>query len=270
MPTCIANDGVELSYEQRGASGPAVVLIHGWSASHRSFDLNLEALATRCKVYAPDLRFHGASEKPSWGFHVSRLAMDLHDLLLSWKLDKPVVVGCSLGCAIIWCFIELFGCDMLGKAIFVDQAPSQWLMEDWTLGSKGIYDAASLRNIQAALKDMDAFADGNAECCLTKRVPASLLQTLKSETVRCDPVQLGKLMADHAPKDWRPLLPHITCPCLNMYGDSSGCFPPEGCATVGELIPGCRNVLFDGCNHWLYMEEPDRFNRLVADFAHES
>ena len=58
---------------------------------------------------------------------------------------------------------------------FVDQAPSQWVLPDWSLGSKGIFDAASLSNIQAAVLDLDAFADGNAECCLSKPPDAEVL-----------------------------------------------------------------------------------------------
>lgn len=26
-------------------------------------------------------------------------------------------------------------------------------------------------------------------------------------------------------------------------------------------------VLFEGCNHWLYLEEPAKFNALVRDFV---
>jgi len=53
------------------------------------------------------------------------------------------------------------------------QAPSQWLFADWKLGSKGIYDAASLANIQKAVTDLDSFADGNANCCLSKPPPGT-------------------------------------------------------------------------------------------------
>ena len=49
---------------------------------------------------------------------------------------------------------------------------------------------------------MDAFADGNAECCLTHTLAPELSAILKSETLKCDPLQLGKLMADHAQLDW--------------------------------------------------------------------
>jgi len=269
MPAITANDGVKLAYEQSGTSGPAVVLVHGWGASRESFTLNAAALAERCVVYRYDQRFHGESEKPAWGLSVARLAADLKDFIEALQLEKPVVVGTSLGCAVIWAYVELYGEASLGKLVFVDQAPSQWRLPDWSLGSKGIYDAASLSSIQAAVRDLDAFADGNADCCLTKPPTAEVLALLKRETLKCVPDQLGKLMADHAPKDWRPLLRRITLPCLNLYGTDSGCFPPAGCEAVGTLIPNCRNVAFEGLNHWLYLEDPARFNQLVGQFALE-
>uniref|UniRef100_A0A7S3U2T0 AB hydrolase-1 domain-containing protein n=1 Tax=Strombidinopsis acuminata TaxID=141414 RepID=A0A7S3U2T0_9SPIT len=268
MPSFLASDSVRLFYERKG-TGPPVILIHGWSASHRSFDLNVEQIAARCTVIMPDLRFHGRSERPDWGFHVARLAADLRELILDTGVERPTCVGCSLGAAILWSYVELFGCDMLGRVCFVDQAPCQWMLPDWTCGSKGIYDETSLANITALLMtSISAFADGNATCCLTKPIPSSLLATLKSETESCIPVHLAKVMQDHAKLDWRPILPRITVPALNLYGTESGCFPIEGLAKVGELIPNARNEIFIGCNHWLYMEEPERFSKTICDFAH--
>lgn len=275
MPFATANDGVRLHYATRGSAGShaPVVLVHGWSGSHRYFDNSIELLASKLpgrQIIAMDLRFHGESDKPSWGFHVSRLAVDLRDLISELKLEQPVVIGTSLGCAIIWSYVELFTEATLGKLVFVDQAPSQWLFPDWKHGSKGIYDPPSLANIQRVVNsDMPGFAKGNAECCLTKVVqPSSLMLTLTEETLKCDPAHLAALMADHAQRDWRPILSRISKPCLNLYGTDSGCFPIEGTRAVGELIgPHCKNVEFEGCNHWLYLEEPERFAALVADFV---
>eukprot|EP00966_Prymnesium_polylepis_P062381 1447563-Prymnesium_polylepis.1 len=114
-------------------------------------------------------------------------------------------------------------------------------MPDWSYCSKGIFDSASLANIQKAVMDMDAFADGNAECCLTHTLAPELAAVLKAETLKCDPIHLGKLMADHAQIDWRPILPRLSVPCLNLYGSESGCFPVEGLQAVGSLIPDCKN-----------------------------
>ena len=113
---------------------------------------------------------------------MSRLAADLHSLITSTWLAaaKPALLGTSLGCAVIWSYVELFGQEGLSKFIFVDQAPSQWMFSDWNLGSKGIYDAASLARIQAAVLDLDSFADGNAECCLSKP-PSSEKGSVRSQ-----------------------------------------------------------------------------------------
>jgi hypothetical protein len=40
-----------------------------------------------------------------------------------------------------------------------------------------------------------------------------------------DPKALALLMADHTAIDWRPLLPRITIPCLNLVGRLSAVFP---------------------------------------------
>jgi len=270
------NDGLHLHYIVRGrraAGVPPVVLVHGWSGSSAYFSNSIDLIAAQTGgcVYALDLRFHGRSDKPSWGFHVHRLAADLHDMLTELRLEQPVVVGSSLGCAIIWAFVELYGDESLGKLVFIDQAPSQWRFPDWTYGSKGIFDEASLARIQQALhSSMETFAAGNAECCLSHPLAAPLDALLARETLLCDPDHLARLMADHAPRDWRPVLRRITRPCLNLYGTQSGCFPVEGLRAVGELIADCRSIAFEGHNHWLYLEAPAKFAQLLGAFATDS
>mmetsp|Transcript_7263 Transcript_7263/g.21433 ORF Transcript_7263/g.21433 Transcript_7263/m.21433 type:complete len:291 (-) Transcript_7263:364-1236(-) len=261
-------DGVKLAYDTFGKTGPVIVLIHGWSGSRHYFERNTQVLGRTCRVYALDLRFHGDSERPPWGYHVARLAADLRDFLTALDLELVTVVGCSMGSSIIWSHFELFGDARISKAVFVDQTPLQNLAEDWTLGSKGCYDVASLTRCQMQLRyDFLTVAQGNCECCLSKNLGEEVCQVLCRETLKADNEALAKVMADHTQLDWRPVLPQIRVPCLNMIGELSGCFPEAGCRVVSERIPNCQTVVFEGCNHWLYLEEPDAFNRLLRDFA---
>ena len=39
---------------------------------------------------------------------MARLAADLKDFIDALQLEKPVVVGTSLGCAVIWAYVELY------------------------------------------------------------------------------------------------------------------------------------------------------------------
>jgi pimeloyl-ACP methyl ester carboxylesterase len=65
---------------------------------------NIPALSEVYRVIAPDLRGHGDSDKSIAGYHVSRLAMDLKNIIDGLQLAKGNirVVGGSLGCAILW------------------------------------------------------------------------------------------------------------------------------------------------------------------------
>lgn len=76
--------------------------------------------------------------------------------------------------------------------------PCQNRAEDWALGSNGCYDAASLARLQMTLKlDFESVADGNLTGCLSRPIRPDVLAALKAETMRADPIALGKIMADH-------------------------------------------------------------------------
>jgi pimeloyl-ACP methyl ester carboxylesterase len=103
-----ASDGIRINYLDTGGSKPLLILLHGFTGSSDVWQRNVPAFK-EYRVIAPDLRGHGNSEKPKHGYHVSRLAKDLRDLLemLSAKPDitglGPIAaIGGSLGCSILW------------------------------------------------------------------------------------------------------------------------------------------------------------------------
>ncbi|CAG9460267.1 unnamed protein product [Pedinophyceae sp. YPF-701] len=270
LQTIRANDGAKLCFLRTGnAAGPKVLLLHGWSGSHRYFCRNIEALAQECEVIAVDLRFHGDSSHTDHGFSVSRLAVDMENLLEHLGLTNVVAVGTSMGCAIIWQHHMLFpGSQRVAKAVLVDQAPLQTCIPGWEHGSKGLPDQAAVDGLRKVLlEDMRAFAKGNAECCLTLPVPDDVAAVLEAETLKCDGAKLGALMQDHTGIDHRPTLRTLPFECLELAGAHSGCFPMEGLREVERLVPRCKTVVFRDANHWLYIEEPAKFNDIVVRFA---
>ena len=272
-----ASDGAQLAFSHtHGLAKRSLVLLHGWSGSRRYWDAALPHLQRELSfpMYALDLRWHGDSasvpETDSPG-QLARLAQDLEELIQSRGKDfQPVFVGASMGASVLWAWHDRFGSTTSLKQhafVFVDQAPLQDRASDWALGSKGCYDAETLARLQAALvADIGAFADGNAACCLSQPIPDATAALLKAETLRCDPVRLGRLMAEHTAKDWRPVLPTISAPCLIMYGTQSGCFPVEGCTYAAQAVQRGTAVAMPGCNHWCYLEQPEEFARIVADW----
>ena len=92
---------------QWGAAGPAVVLVHGHVVSSRYMVPLGEALAPRCRVFAPDLPGAGRSPKPPRALNIPELADALGAFLHQKGLDKPVLIGNSMGCQII--------CDLVAR-----------------------------------------------------------------------------------------------------------------------------------------------------------
>jgi len=274
------SDNVRLVYHELFAGGgsrhdpeaPTLVLIHGWSGTGRYFNMGLGELATACNVYVPDLRGHGQSDKPGYGYHIARLAADLRDLLAAAALDKVVVVGTSMGASIIWSYYELFGKARLAGAVFVDQAPLQNRAPDWRLGSNGCYDAASLAALQTRLRyDFEGFAEDNGRSCMQTPPNAEIFDELKAETLTCCPKALAQLMADHTQLDWRPTIQTLKhLPCIVMLGKKSQCFPWEGVQEVSRLQYSNEvqfAVPFEEGDHWLYIEFSSRFVELLKAFS---
>lgn len=81
---------------QHGGEGPPLLLLHSeantsaWSEFH-------EQLATDFEVFAPIHPGFGGEETPNWLVDVSDLAFHYKDLMSSLGLDRPLVVGTSIG-----------------------------------------------------------------------------------------------------------------------------------------------------------------------------
>lgn len=96
----VSRDGVALAYEERGQGGPPMLFIHGWSCDHRYFAPQVERFSRDHRAIAVDLRGHGASDAPEQEYTMSAFADDLAWLCRELRVEKPVVVGHSMGAVI--------------------------------------------------------------------------------------------------------------------------------------------------------------------------
>ena len=269
MPTIRTSDGAELFYRVRGQGRP-LVMMPGWGCSHRFFDRNVEALSQVCQVVTPDLRAHGDSPDVAYGHRISRYAADMKDLIEALGLEGVVLLGWSMGAAIAWSYMDLFGTLHLAGHVSVDQSPRQYYSETWRWGQPGCYDAEALAILSTRLEyDAPAVARGLVGGCLGDTYQATPEETeaLAREIDKCPPAVRAEIMADHTHLDWRDMLPRITLPTLVCVGRQSKVFPWRGSAYVGEMVPGARTVFFEQSGHMPFYEEAEAFNRAVGDFV---
>lgn len=89
-------NGINLYYETHG-SGRPLVLLHGGLGSGEMFGPVIPALAERHQVIAVDLQGHGRTADVDRPLDLGSMAADIAALIEHLGLDRPAVVGYSLG-----------------------------------------------------------------------------------------------------------------------------------------------------------------------------
>jgi non-heme chloroperoxidase len=78
----------------------------------------------------------------------------------------------------------------------------------------------------------------------------------------------ARLIYKHAIQSWFDVIERITLPTLLIAGKASQ-IPWKSIVWMHKQIAGSRLEIFeedDGGKHFTFMENPDKFNRIVADF----
>ena len=175
---------VMFSVEDAGTGAP-VVFIHGWSMSGRFFQRQLAYFAGTHRVIIPDLRGHGRSEKTTRGHTVPNYAADLHAILAGLSVERPVLVGWSMGAMVGYEYLRAFGPDSVAGLVIVDQPPSDFA---WDGYESGVIPRDALRDYREFLPQIgvptlvlfgedDKLTSPKAGRYIADRVPGARLQT---------------------------------------------------------------------------------------------
>ncbi len=273
MGTVTTNDGVELHYDEAG-SGSTIVLIPGWSQTAAQFQAQLDGLEDRYRLIAVDMRGHGRSAKPEHGYRIPRLAKDVHDVLTALDLQDVTLLGHSMGCSVIWSYLDLFGPERLAKLALVDQMPFITANPDWSeqerTESGAILDAATLYptvNGFAGPNGLQATRDFIGGM-FTSAFDRARLDWVIEQNLQLPRRHAATLLYNHATQDWRDTIRRITLPTL-IVGGRKSLIPWRSQAWMQSVIPGSRLEIFEeeeGGNHFPFMENPLKFNAVLADF----
>ncbi len=267
------SDGVVLNLLEAG-SGVPLFLVHGWSQSAALFRHQLEGLSNRYRVMALDLRGHGESEKPGHGYRVARLATDVRDAIDQLDLEAVAVLGHSMGNAVLWSHLELFGSHRLSKLIIAEQPPTLFAHPSWSKPEREragcVTDGEDLGKTLDSLvgEDAENFAAEFVEGMLSAGVSADDRRFIVEENLRMPRAAAAQLLQDTSTADWRDLIPRIELPTLIIAGRAS-LVPFASQAWMQQQVPGSRLVGFEaseGGSHFMFWENPEKFNRVVADF----
>jgi 3-oxoadipate enol-lactonase len=250
----VSADWIAISYSDTGGSGPALVLIHGWPFNSSLWDPQVEAIAGRARLIAPDLMGFGASDAPDDPSHysMSTFADQVRSVIDDARLDRVVLAGLSM-----WRRHR----EVIRALILAD-----------TRAEADTSESIAKRTAQQE----QVRAEG------TEPVAQGLLEGLLSETTRTGkPDVVARVLAvmDNPPDgyvggleamkrraDSTDDLTTIDVPTLVIVGERDAITPAAAARTMHEHVGGSQLVVVPEAGHISNLEGPAAFNGAVAAF----
>jgi non-heme chloroperoxidase len=264
VPDIRLPDGAVLHYEDRG-SGRPLVLLHGVCMSSDFFREQLEPLSDRHRIVAIDFRGHGLSLACDHGHTVAQYARDVHHVLEQLGLDGAVLVGWSMGSIVTWQYLRQFGVHRIAAQVVISQGPSDLKRTDWPLG---LLDLEELVELCVAIQEdmAAAFADFGA-AMFAEPLDEEARARVLHEILRCRPTTATAILLSQTLPDARPVLDDLTLPTLLVWGRDEKLMPLAAGEWMRDHVPGSELVVFERSGHCPMLEEPERFNELLAGFV---
>lgn len=248
----LTRDGVTLRFEVRGDGrhGVPIVFVPGGSCDHWSFHRQLEHFGATGRCVSLDLRGHGASDKPEQAYTIDGYADDVAWVIGELGLERPVVVGHSMGGAIA-VHLAAVHPDRTRAIVLVDPAP--------------VYDNRA--GFQALLDGFATFGTARTRAHVFRNflLPGSdeALYTQIMAHAETTPERVFAAEVESL-RDWdgAGAAAAVTVPVLHIAAAVPTCDPARLVQAIAHAVTG-QTV---GGGHFTMLEVPDQVNSMIEQF----
>ena len=251
--------GIMLSCAQQGdPHAPAVLLLHGYSDSWRSYGPLMAALSPSYRAIAVSLRGHGDSHRPETGYSIDDMAGDLPAVMDRFGIASAAVVGHSMG-------------SMVAARLAIDhpeRVRALVLIGALTTLKGNAAVETELREAVAAMTDPVArdFVRAFQESTLARPVPAEFLASVVAESLKL-PVRVWRQALDAMlDTDLGPELQRIAAPTLILWGDEDGICERKSQTNMAKTIPAAQLSVLAGAGHAPHWEDPRGIATVIMSF----
>jgi len=249
---------------ERGDShGPAVVLLHGFTDSWRSFERVLPHLPPSLHVLVVTQRGHGDASRPAEGYSLADFSGDVLALLDALRINRAVIVGHSMGSAVALRFAidhpgRVRGLVLIGASATLRGTPE----------ARAHWDGALAKLSDPVPRE---FVRALTEQEFVKAVPPEVVDALTDESAKV-PLRVWRAAIEarwREDGDYSTELATIQAPTLILWGERDPRYPRTAQDTLLAGIRGSRLVVFEGAGHMLHIEEPEQCARELSAFVAE-
>nr|WP_255459735.1 alpha/beta hydrolase [Micrococcus sp. TA1] len=241
-------------------------MLHGLLGHAREWDPAVAELAVTHQVWVLDQRGHGLSD---WAGDYARstMAEDLIAWLEAVGLDRPVVIGHSMGATVVL-LAAARRPDLFGRLVIADTAPktADGQLQAWLREYLQELGAASHGTVAEAL----ALRSGGP-----RARPDLVRRSVEQSLVRGDDGRyrwrfdarglVGSLDSVDPAVLW-DAIDAISCPVLLLRGEHSLELSPELSGEMARRLGDARLGTIAGAGHDLALENPEGVARAVLDY----
>jgi 3-oxoadipate enol-lactonase len=256
MPSAVIND-FRIHYE-RGGQGPLLVLLHGISASARSWQHQLQDLADVYDVVAWDMRGYGSSSDPLAEYGIADLCSDLEGLLDHLGFRAAHLGGLSMGGVLAQDFYGRCP-DRVRSLILADTNAGQAVLEE-------VERQARLDQRLAGAAEPSGYARQRTPSMLSPDAPPEVIEEAEAMMAEIHPDGYRYAARAFAETDEREVLPRINVPTLVVWGEFDAVCPREDAEFLASNIPGAQLEIISKAGHLSNLENPEAFNAVVRRF----
>jgi pimeloyl-ACP methyl ester carboxylesterase len=249
-----SSDGIDIHFTATGSGQPALVFVHGWSCDAGYWEAQVDHFSPTNRVVCIDLGGHGQSGQNREDWTMQAFGQDVKAVVTALDLDEVVLIGHSMGGAVI--------------------AEAAMLMPDRVIGLVGVDNFQALKlgltdeQIQGFLTYFSNDFSKNVKGWVEQMFPAgvdSLLVERISTDMAAAPQEIALGAMDNLLRwyDQRTVavLPELPAPLHCINSDSA----PTDEAGIKELRPDYKLRLIPGGSHFLAQERPETFNSLLTE-----
>jgi len=265
-------DGILAVADYDGAAArdrEPLVLLHGFTGSHRSWDAVAPALAVIGRCVAVDLPGHGGSDfgaDPA-KYSMERTAAALEAGLAACNARPATLIGYSMG-----------GRLALYFAVTRPQQVRRVVLESASPGLATEAERAARRGSDDELarfvleRGIEAFVDrweSTPVLRAERRLPARTRARLRQARMQCSPAGLAASLRGMGvgQQPWLgDRLRSATMPALLMAGEEDAKFV-EAARFMSRGLPDATVAIVPGAGHNVHLEHADEFARLVCRFV---
>jgi pimeloyl-ACP methyl ester carboxylesterase len=246
-------DGIKLHSAATGKGTKTVILVHGWTCDDTTWESQVPALSKQYRVITLDLPGHGKSGSPADG----KLSMDLFARAIEAVrseagADRVVLVGHSMGTPVVVQYARLYP-QHVGAMVFVDG-----LVTTVATGRGGGPPSASQMGGPDGKKAREGMIRGMFSASTTPAMQQHILSMMLGAP---EATAVGAMNATLDPAIWKGDV--FTQPVLGLYADKSALGNRDYMKTH---FPNMEYHEIAGTGHFLMLEKPDEFNRLLLGF----